>query len=254
MANLDHLSYSSINSFLMCGEGWRRQYVEQEPAPVSDALVLGSAFHGAVEAYLKGAPDLEAAYEQAWSQQLERDQDVAWETGTPGPAHDTGLRMVQSKAVKELLADIAANFDPEHGIIEKRVELRVPGVPIPIIGYIDIITADGIPGDFKTAARMWSEGKADDELQPLFYLAALNQSGIQVPDWKFRHYVFTKAKNPTAKVFETQRSPTEVFGLFEIVRRAWLAIDRGVYLMQPGTWKCSPKYCSYWSTCMAKYV
>lgn len=254
MANLDHLSYSSINSYLMCGEAWRRRYVLNEPAPVSDALVLGSAFHGAVEACLKGAPDLEAAYSQSWNQQLERDQNVAWETGAPGPTYDTGLRMLRAKPVKELLSQIRDNFDAEHGLIERRVELHVPGVPIPIIGYIDVVTKDGIPGDFKTTSRMWAEGKAEDEMQPLFYLAALNQEGILVPNWTFRHYVFTKAQHPTAKVFEVQRKPSEVFGLFEVIRRAWEAIDKGAYLMQTGTWKCSPKYCEYWNTCRAKYA
>lgn len=251
---LDHLSYSSISSYLLCGESWRRRYVVNEPAPVSDNLILGSAFHGAVESYLKGAPDLEAAFQQGWNQQIERGQNIAWESGVPEPTHDTGLRMVRAKPVKKLLDDIRANFDPERGIIERRVELHVPGVPVPIIGYIDIVTKDGIPGDFKTAARMWADGKAEEELQPLFYLAALNQEGISVPDWTFRHYVFTKTKFPEGKVFEVKRKPTEVFGLFEVIRRAWQAMDARVYLMQTDSWKCSPKWCDFWPTCRAKYV
>jgi len=254
MPDLDHLSYSSISSYLLCGESWRRRYVAKEPAPTSDALVLGSAFHNAVEAYIKGAPDLQVAFEQAWSRQLERDQNIAWETGTPEPTRADGLRMVTAKPVREMLDQTRANFDPEHGLTERRVELRVPGVPIPIIGYIDIITKDGVPGDFKTASRMWEAGKAAEELQPLFYLAALNQEGIQVPGWMFRHYVVSKGKFPSAKVFEVQRKPAEVFGLFEIIQRAWAGIERGVYLMQTDGWKCSPKYCEYWPGCRAKYV
>ena len=251
---LDHLSYSSISSYLLCGEAWRRRYVAKEPAPVSSNLVLGSAFHGALEAYLKGAPDLEGAYEQSWAKQLERDQNVAWENGAPEFDHDMGLRMVRAKPVQQLLDTVRANFDPEHGEIERRVELRVPGVPVPIIGYIDIITRDGIPGDFKTASRMWTDAKAGDELQPLFYLAALNQEGVQVPDWTFRHYVFAKGQHPAAKVFEVQRKPSEIFGLFEIIKAAWHGIESGVYLQQPGSWKCSPRYCEFWQGCRAKYV
>ncbi len=254
MPELDHLSYSSVSGYLLCGESWRRRYVANESAPVSDSLVLGSAFHGTVEAYLKGAPDLATAYEQSWSQQLERGQEIAWESGTAGPTHDTGLRMTRAKPVKELLDSLRSNFDAEHGSIERRVELHVPGVPLPIIGYIDVVTKDGVPGDFKTAARMWADGKAGDELQPLFYLAALNQEGVLVPNWTFRHYVFTKTKYPEAKVFEVQRRPVEVFGLFEIIRAAWNGIQSGVYLMNPDTWKCSPKYCDWWRNCRGKYT
>jgi len=254
MTTIEHLSFSSINTYLICGEAWRRRYVAKEPAPVSSNLVLGSAFHDAVEAYLKGAPDLGTAYEQSWAQQLERGQEIAWENGASEFDHDMCLRMVQAKPVQQLLDDIRANFDPEHGEIERRVELHVPGVPIPVIGYIDVITKDGIPGDFKTAARMWSDDKADNELQPLFYLAALNQEGIQVPDWTFRHYVFSKGKYPSAKTFEVQRKPSEAFGLFEIINAAWRGIESGVYLQQPGSWKCSPRYCEYWQGCRARYV
>lgn len=254
MPELTHLSYSSISSYLLCGEAWRRRYVVNEKTPTSDALVLGSAFHGAVEAYIKGASDLTVAYERAWTQQLEREQVIAWEDGTLGPTYDAGLRMVTAKSVRTLLDEVRANFDPERGQIERRVELRVPNVPVPIVGYIDIITKDGIPGDFKTAARMWAEGKAGDELQPLFYLAALNQEGIQIPNWAFRHYVVSKTKYPEAKVFEVQRRPVEVFGLFEIIQRVWAGIERGVYLMQTDGWKCSEKYCEYWNGCRARYA
>jgi len=251
---LEHLSYSSISSYLLCGEAWRRRYVVKEQAPVSDNLVLGSAFHDAAQSYIKGAPDLEAAFEQGWTKQLERGQEIAWESGVPEPTHDTGLRMAKAKPVRDLLDVIRKNFDPEHGQIERKVELRVPGVPVPIIGYIDVITKDGVPGDLKTAARMWSDEKAGDELQPLFYLAALNQEGVQVPDWAFRHYVVSKGQHPTAKVFEVRRKPSEVFGLFEIIRHAWQAIDAKVYLMQPGTWKCGERYCEFWRGCRAKYL
>jgi len=254
MAQLEHLSYSSISTYLLCGEAWRRQYVAKEQTPVADSLVLGSAFHGAVEAYLRGAPDLEVAFGGAWSQQLERGQNIAWEDGVPDTTLATGFRMVRAKPVKKLLDDIRANFDTEHGLIERRVELRVPGVPVPIVGYIDVITRDGVPGDFKTAARMWAEGKANEEMQPLFYLAALNQEGIQVPDWTFRHYVVSKGKYPEAKTFEVKRKPSEVFGLFKIIQRSWEAIQAGVYLMQTDGWKCSPKYCSYWPKCRGMYV
>lgn len=250
---LDHLSYSSINTYLLCGRAWRRRYIDKEQTPTSSALVLGSAFHNAIEAAVQGA-DLESQFQQSWLWQLERNPDVDWGQDTQSSVKATGERMVKSKSVQDLLGRLRENFDGDPEKIEKRVELRVPGVPVPIIGYIDLITKDGVPGDFKTAARMWRDGKADEELQPLFYLAALNQAGIEVPGWMFRHYVFTKTTRPEAKVFEVQHKPSEIFGLFEIIKAAWRGIEAGVYLLNTSTWKCSPKYCEFWSTCRAKYI
>jgi hypothetical protein len=156
VSEVTHLSYSSLNLYLLCGHAWKQRYVEKVQTPTSPALVFGSAFHGTAEAYLQGA-DLEPAWEQSWGQQLERNPAVAWGSDTVDSCHADGLRMVRAKPVRDLLEQVRANYEPGEGRIERRVELRVPGVPVPIIGYVDLITRDGVPGDIKTAARMWTE-------------------------------------------------------------------------------------------------
>jgi len=138
--------------------------------------------------------------------------------------------------------------------IERKVELRVPGVPIPVIGYIDIIADDGVPGDFKTSAKSWTNGKAADELQPLFYLAALNQAGTTVKDGKFRHYVIVKTKTPKMDVFENTHNMKEIFFLFDLIGRVWDAIEKESFPLNPTSWKCSASYCDFWSSCRGRFV
>ena len=126
----------------------------------------------------------------------------------------------------------------------------MPGVPVPVVGYVDVITRDGVPGDFKTVARMWAADKAAQEMQPLVYLAALNQAGDNSHNWRFRHYVITKNTRPTAKVFECQRSPVEVLtGLFPTIQQVWQDINAGRFPKVTSGWKCSEKYCEYWAQC-----
>ena len=251
MAGLQHLSYSSVSTYLLCGHAWYLRYVERVQVPTAPALVVGSAWHDAVEEHLRNGTDLGAAWAQAWRAQLERNPEVAWEVGETAETTATvGERMAAAKPVTNMLAEVRANFD---GVLERRVELHVPGVPIPVVGYIDIVTKDGIPGDFKTAARMWSDGKAEDSLQPLFYLAALNQAGEHGHGWRFRHYVVTKAVKPTAKTFEVEHTPGQVFWLFEMIESVWRAIDAQVYPRNPSTWKCSPRYCEYYPLCRGRY-
>lgn len=252
MAELEHLSYSSISSYLLCGHAWRLRYIDKISAPVSTALVFGSAVHGAIEGYLRNGGSLQEHWAAAWSTQLERGQQVDWGVETPESLAEEGARILAAKKVQDGLAEIAANF-AASGSIERRVEMRVPGVEAPIIGYIDIITRDGVPGDFKTAARMWSDSRAEDDLQSLFYLAALNQAGEAVPDWTFRHYVISKTQYPTMKTFEVRHSPGEIVWLFQLVQAAWQGIKADVYPMNPSTWKCSPKYCEYWDRCRGRY-
>ena len=113
--------------------------------------------------------------------------------------------------------------------IEKRITLQVPGVEVPIIGYIDLITEDGVPCDIKTASRAWYAKKAHDEMQPDFYLAALTQIGETPPDFRFRYYVFTKTKKPKVQILETKRTPAQLFWMLDMVREVWTGIQAGVF-------------------------
>lgn len=184
----------------------------------------------------------------------EEGKDVDWELETPEAFFNTGVRLLSTPEISNGILSISPKIRPDDSAaIETKVELMVPGVPIPIVGYIDIITADGVPGDFKTSARAWSADKAAGEMQPLFYLAALNQAGIPTPDWRFRHYVFTKTKTPTFTVHEHTHNPAQLMWLFKMIKSVWDGIEAGVFPLNPGGWKCQPAYCEFWALCRGKY-
>jgi len=258
---IEHLSYSSIQLFLTCPAAWRFRYVEKVPTMTSPALVFGSAWHDTVEAYtaaraLGQEADLAALWQTHWHQTLENQKaPVEWGAGTPEEHFNEGLRLLSAPEVTAALDEIRPKVDKESGpIIEKRVELHVPGVPVPVIGYIDIITEDGVPGDFKTSARAWNAHKAAGELQPVFYLAALNQAGIPTPGMKFRHYVVTKTKKPQFQVLETTHKPEALLFLYQMIAKVWKAIEAEAFPENPTTWKCQPQYCEFWEVCRGRFV
>jgi hypothetical protein len=170
----------------------------------------------------------------AWEKALVG-QDVFWGTDTPEQHYNEGIRLLSNPEVIKTINDIKPMVDSQGVRIERKVELRVPGVPIPIIGYIDVQLEDGTPADLKTSSKSWTDDKAADSLQSLFYLAALNQAGEKV-NWKFRH------------------KPSELFFLFELIQRVWQGIEREVFPINPTTWKCSDKYCDYYAQCRGKYM
>lgn len=250
MIDLDHLSYSSINLYSMCARAWRFRYLDKVQTPKSPALVFGSAFHNAIETAIANkdvSAPAEGYWDAAWNDAT-ADGEIDWQKDKPETFYNLGVKMLKSKETLELLSEIKP-FDAES--IEKKIELQVPGVPIPIIGYIDIIERDGVPADFKTSSRSWNPGKALEELQPCFYLAAMNQAGWQNnPDFKFRHYVFVKTKTPKAQVFESNRLPGELFWMFGLIQEVWRGIEARVFPPTgTGSWKCSPKWCEYWALC-----
>lgn len=261
ISEIDHLSYSSIHTYQMCPRSWRYRYLDQVPTKTAAALTFGSAFHNAIEAYLREEPDNRKAPARYWSEHwtaaVEKDglENIDWRDETPESMENLGISMFASTDVQETLMEIEPLRDEARVHIEDYITLAVPGVPIPIVGYIDIITADGVPGDFKTSSRRWWSNRAEQEMQPVFYLAALNQNGYDLnPDGLFRHYVFTKTKSPTAQVLESSRGSGDLLWLLDMIESTWNAIKKGAFPMNPDTWKCSEKWCEFWPICRGRYA
>lgn len=248
---IDHLSYSSINTYLYCPENWRRKYIAEEPVKLSPVLVFGSAFHSTVETLITEGGDSLSIWGEKWAA-AQKEQNIYWGEETPEQYYNDGVRMFSNKTLLAEIRKIIPGRDESGAKIERKVELCVPGVPIPIIGYIDVILSDGIPADIKTSARSWTDDQAQDSLQSLFYLAALNQAGIEI-NWKFQHLIFVKTKEPKFQRLEHSHTKGEIFFLFELIQRVWQGIEKEVFPLNPTTWKCGEKYCDYYANCRGKY-
>lgn len=250
---INHLSYSSISLYLDCAEAWRRKYIAKEPTFSNSNLMLGKAFHGAVEAAVElPGVNLQAAYSEQFNKALEEDKNVIWGDETQESTFNEGVRLLSNADVQQAILSIKPGKDERGAMIERKVELRVPSVPVPIIGYVDIILDDGTPADFKTSSKSWSEGQASGSLQTLFYLAAMNQMGMPI-NWKFKHFIFVKTKTPKVQVLEHAHKASELFFLFEVIANAWKGIEREVFPLAPGSWKCSAAYCDFYKNCRGKY-
>lgn len=252
---LEHLSYSSISMYMDCAEAWRRKYIAKESTKTTSALAFGSAFHGTVERIVATGNtqyDLMPVWQEEFDKQFP--ESFTYEPGETREQHyNEGIRLLGHEAIHQQIMSLQPLRDENgNAAIEQRVELRVPGVPVPVMGYIDCILADGTPVDFKTSAKSWTDTQANNSLQTLFYLAALNQMGRPV-NWRFQHIVFVKTKTPQVQVLEHHHSPGELFFLFDVIKRVWDGVSKGVYVMNPTTWRCNEKYCDFYARCKGRY-
>jgi hypothetical protein len=249
---LDHLSYSSISMYLSCPESWRRKYIAQEKTFGTPELQLGSAVHNCIEDMLStGNFTPGVLWPTAWERALAKGQ-IFWGADRPEEFFNEGLRLVTARSILSELEKIVIGRDEAGPKIERKIELHVPGVPIPVVGYIDIQTADGVPGDFKTSSKSWTADRAANEMQSLFYLAGLNQAGKTVASWNFRHYIMVKNKEPKWQMFEHKHTPGQLMFLFQMIQRVWRGIEQEVFVLNPTSWKCNPQYCDFWANCRGK--
>lgn len=249
---IEHLSYSSISLYLDCPEAWRRKYIAGEPTRKTSALAFGSAFHGTVERMIQSQTDALSIWGEEFVKAFT--PDVVLEDGeTPEQHYNEGIRLLAHEEIRKVIGGICPKHDQSGPLIERKVELRAPGAPVPVIGYIDVILEDGTPADFKTSARSWTQDQANNSLQTLFYIAALNQAEMEV-NWRFKHFVFVKTKTPQVQVLEHSHKPGELFFLFEMIRRVWEGISKEYFPLNPTTWRCSEKRCDFYANCRGRYV
>lgn len=255
---VDHLSFSSISSYLYCPKAWKFKYIDKNPTKTSPALLFGSAWHATVEGMVSGeirSSGSEDFFKEDFESRVakaEAGEGIEWNGETPATMINTAYRFLANKSIYDGIKTVKPLIDESGVAIERKIELTVPGVPVPIIGYIDVITDDRVCGDFKTSTKSWTDKQAYDSLQPMFYLAGLQQAGFE-PPMKFRHYVFVKTKEPKFQMIETHYEPKRLLFIYSLIRNVWEAINRESFFENPGSWKCSSAYCEFWNLCRGRY-
>lgn len=251
---IEHLSYSSISSYLTCGKAWKYRYIDKIQMPSSLTLVTGSTVHEVVEELIEKRTlgiwdvDITDFAAQRFSERLCQ-ADIDENTPEAENAKNDVLRLVSDPYILSEIKNITAKVDDNGPMIERKVTLEVPEVDVPIIGYVDIILSNGTPADFKTSAKAWTQERAEAEMQPVFYLAAMGQCGMPV-NWDFCHLVMVKTKKPKFQMLKHHHRPDELFKLFRQIQDVWQSMNSGIFMpAAPGSWKCSPKWCDYWAIC-----
>jgi hypothetical protein len=259
-----HLSYSQISMYVDCGKRWQGHYRQNLRSPLGEALIFGSVVHSVIEKFIVDKKiNMQEQFHNDWNTAvaLPANKSIVWEE-TPDTAKAAGDRIFSSQEVFDVLSAIVpGKYSRESkeqpgqfetvDAVEREIFWHLKDVP-DIVGYIDCIADDGVPIDFKTAGRMWSADKARKEMQPLFYLAALEELGEHSHGFKFRHIVITKSATPRIEIFEEQRSPVEIETMEMIVRAAWSGISSGLFIPNPTSMLCDPRFCGAYFDCVGK--
>jgi hypothetical protein len=196
--SLKHLSASSMGLFGRCPEAWRNRYILGRKEPPAAAALVGSVFHDTLaynyEAKIISHEDkplaemVEYLHDAAWPGALERnggESEIQWRDEAP---EDT--RADAERATVAYYQRVVPRIQPVSA--EREHRLHLPGLPVPVLGYTDLVTDEGIVVDTKTGGKTVSKPKAGWILQAGVY-------GLMVPGAPVHFHSVSRAKTPGIK-------------------------------------------------------
>lgn len=253
----EHWSPSSLDMLFTCPESFRRRYIEGDKIPPGIAMIRGTAVHGAanvnfsqkIETHedlsvsdIKDAAAAGFEAELAGGYLLTSDEEGQGAKNVLGAAKDQAVMMAECHAVQQ-----APQYQP--AMVEQGFNIALPG-DRDLLGYIDMADVDGVVVDLKTASKKKSQADADNSLQLTAYAAGYRAlTGEPPSDLRLETIIQTK-KACVRDVVSTDRTDADFEALAERINAAEQLLQAGVFLPAPvGSWKCSPRWCGYFSTC-----
>ncbi len=250
---LDHLSASSVKLYLGCPLKFYFKKILGLPEPCSPAFHLGKAVHAGVEAFHRrrwrgerSDPGAVAeAYRKAF-RELEADDPPEYKDETARRNNlETGERVLQ--------AYLESGHVPEAERpvgVEVRLEEDFPGLPAPLLGYVDLVRPGNVPVDFKTCAAT-----PDVELEAFQH--ALQLTGYQLlieaatgePVEGLELVFLVKTKTPKVIVHRMAPADEGAKARFRAMASAMTdGVRHGRFHPQPGM-QCA--WCAYRRECAA---
>jgi len=201
---LRHLSASSLGMVLRCPRQFQRRYMFHEKQRPGESIVIGSFFHETLDWNYQ--TKILSFVDQPLSDAVQYLQDEAVpkvleeEGGVENVLWDTDLDTARSDAERLMSAyykTVVPRIQPMG--TEERFEIRVPGVEVPVMGYIDLLAATEVEMDTQ---NVWIPSRVID-----------TKSGKQAtrkvkPSWQLQGRLYAQALNLPVEYHSVSRAKT----------------------------------------------
>ena len=250
------LSWSLLNRFHFCGEQLRR-ILEGERLPPGIAALKGRGVHYGAEVNFKakrisGNDEPLDVIQDASRDRYVRDVHkdgvfIPWDERWKAKkllAEGLDYTIRQARNFRE---NVAPKIQPNRA--EHRIEMEVEGLPVPVMGFIDVVdTRHWIP-DLKVLKNKWNQGKAFGSLQSVFYSELYRHETGVYPAFTYE-CLGENSKGFWNESFEGLVGPEHWKRLILRLKTVCHAIQEGIFPpADPGHWVCSPKFCGFYFTC-----
>ncbi|MCK4686568.1 MAG: PD-(D/E)XK nuclease family protein [Candidatus Lokiarchaeota archaeon] len=247
-----YVSASQINTFLFCPISYRLSYIDLEEKELPNIyMVFGSAIHEALalnfKQKIKSKKDLEAEevitkFEEVFNKELKN-------CIIPQYANPNAMRLEGENMLISYMIDVASKIDPLE--VEYKFEIALSKYPITILGYIDLITKDGIIKDHKvvgkTTEKNWTQNVVDDNLQLTLYAIAYRK--LFKKKEKCLHIdLLPRNSKSSFRSVETERTEEQLTQILELATKIQKIKELGIYI--PQLQNC--RACAYNKICKRK--
>ncbi len=169
---LPTVSPTQVRTYQRCPLAYKYRFLEQWRGPQSPPGLLGHAVHSAIEATLKAKRKFR---EDLRPDEMEAVFDEAWNRGLPPETETMGGSCEEFDAAREegygmiefYLERVAPDSKPH--LVEHRFTFELDGVPVPVVGQVDLIEGDGTVVDHKTSLHTYPEDYLDNDVQLFCY-------------------------------------------------------------------------------------
>jgi CRISPR/Cas system-associated exonuclease Cas4 (RecB family) len=252
---------SWLKEFLDCPERARLKFVESErPRATSDAALIGTSVHTAIQAVLEGRADAGEIEETANSAVIEMltSEEVKLVKYEAGDLPGHAARCARAWA-DEILPQVKVGGRCEENF--SIVVDEVDGIEIGLTGTVDYIDPDGEAlWDWKTANRKYSQTQYQKgSIQASTYATALSlRSDVELPV-QFNFGVMVRGeKKASGQIVTVERRVEHRDWFLKRLRDvARFVIRNGVDESWPTndeSFLCSATWCEFYAQCRGAYV
>jgi RecB family exonuclease len=244
----EYISHNQIRTYLECPYKYYLSYIKELSAPCNEKVYLGNIFHAAIEQFfLRRLDNSEMPLEELRQlfcdkfAQEQKQEEINW-TESVSETEKRGLAFISY-----FHHNIAPEIRPL--MIEKELEVSLPGTEVRLKGIIDLVEEDFTIIDFKTSTSRWSESRARGSLQFLIYKylfdVSFRASSPRIRIEQLYNGVHKSTKHHSI-VFAV--TPAQIEALLERIRTIIGLIEGGNFA-PTGSFSC--KWCDFRQQCQS---
>lgn len=255
------LRQSNLSTYQMCPESLHAELTDPQPSTWTDATVIGTAFHAAVEYALLEQREAEMASRETMysvaANQVEEIGDWTFTRTARGNVQPTIEHLIDTWHETSY-----GTYEPE--LIEqpfKHLLWRDDQYDIWLKGTRDCVTTDGLVIDHKTTSslRSWATWEKQRwAVQPTAYTwATWREESPRTPEMPERPFAYhIVATDGTAHQVSVWRDQSHIDWLtqqaIQIATMVRTELDK--WPLNDSGWWCSDKWCNQWANCKGKHM